>query len=73
MRVSSRLGLSYQRASQALTVSQIRVNVGTDRAVGRPGRLEKCGQRDTWMAGITWYDWEDKTRAHVDQLMARRK
>lgn len=29
--------------------------------------------RDTWGASITWEEWEEKARDHVDGLMARRR
>lgn len=27
--------------------------------------------RDTFMASVTWYEWEAGVREHVDKLMAR--
>lgn len=37
---------------------------------GRPGRNEGRQQRDTWMASVTWKEWEDGVREHVDRLVA---
>ncbi|KAL7423019.1 hypothetical protein Q5752_002318 [Cryptotrichosporon argae] len=40
---------------------------------GRPGvRLADHMQRDSWVASVMWYEWEESVRAHVDALMARR-
>lgn len=42
-------------------------------ADGRPGDA-KPGQmsRDSWLASITWMEWEESVKKHVDALMARR-
>ncbi|WVR05823.1 hypothetical protein IAU60_002848 [Kwoniella sp. DSM 27419] len=41
---------------------------------GRKGDAqEENMSRDSWLASVTWYDWEGGVREHVDQLMARRK
>lgn len=29
--------------------------------------------RDSWLACITWQDWENGAREHIDKLMARRQ
>jgi RimJ/RimL family protein N-acetyltransferase len=41
---------------------------------GRPGPMEELKSRDSWLACVTWEDWEDAggVRKHVDELMARR-
>ncbi|WRT64075.1 uncharacterized protein IL334_001003 [Kwoniella shivajii] len=43
----------------------------------RPGRKgdyqEDQMTRDSWLACISWDQWEDGVRDHLDQLMARRK
>ncbi|OCF73740.1 hypothetical protein I204_05584 [Kwoniella mangroviensis CBS 8886] len=43
----------------------------------RPGRKgdyqEDQMTRDSWLACISWDQWEDGVREHVDKLMARRK
>lgn len=46
----------------------------TDGTDGRPDDA-KPGHpaRDSWLASITWNDWEEGTRAHIDALMARRQ
>lgn len=28
--------------------------------------------RNDWYSSVTWYEWEDGVREHVDKLMARR-
>ncbi|WVQ97194.1 hypothetical protein IAU59_004304 [Kwoniella sp. CBS 9459] len=42
---------------------------------GRKGDYrEDCDSRDSWLACITWQDWENGgAREHIDKLMARRK
>lgn len=40
---------------------------------GRKGdRYENQMQRDNWYAAVTFEDWENGVRDHVDKLMARR-
>jgi hypothetical protein len=35
--------------------------------------VEKQGMvRDNWFSSVTWEEWEDSVRDHVDKLMARR-
>jgi len=38
----------------------------------RPGKLEDCFSRDTWVASVYWQDWEAATKEHIAKLMARR-
>ncbi|WWC99613.1 hypothetical protein V866_006517 [Kwoniella sp. B9012] len=41
---------------------------------GRKGDYQEDQMtRDSWLACISWDQWEDGVREHVDQLMARRK
>lgn len=28
--------------------------------------------RDSWLASITWQDWEGGVKEHIDRLMARK-
>lgn len=43
-----------------------------DRTEGRQGvENAQCMVRDTFMASVTWYEWEEGVREHVDKLMAR--
>ncbi|WVQ83021.1 hypothetical protein IAT38_005159 [Cryptococcus sp. DSM 104549] len=40
---------------------------------GRPNvRQADCPVRDDWYSSVTWYEWEEGVRDHVDALMARR-
>ncbi|WVR06447.1 hypothetical protein IAU60_003478 [Kwoniella sp. DSM 27419] len=40
---------------------------------GRQNVRQAEGQvRDDWFASVTWYEWEERVRDHVDKLMARR-
>lgn len=40
---------------------------------GRQGvRNADCMVRDNWYASVTWDEWEEGVRDHIDQLMARR-
>lgn len=48
------------------------VRAWADRSAGRQGvEKSECMVRDTFMASVTWYEWEEGVRDHVDKLMAR--
>ncbi|GMK57360.1 hypothetical protein CspeluHIS016_0401940 [Cutaneotrichosporon spelunceum] len=65
-----RLGYKYEGTLRAFVVLPPN-REGAEK--GRPGvRRADCMQRDTWMASVTWQDWEGGVREHVDKLMTRR-
>lgn len=40
---------------------------------GRPDvRQAECMVRNDWYSSVTWYEWEERVREHVDKLMAGR-
>lgn len=40
---------------------------------GRPGDAkEKQMSRDSWLASITWMEWEETVRDRLDSLIARK-
>ena len=42
-------------------------------AAGRKGtKWEARMVRDSWVASVTWEEWETQVRDHVDRLMARK-
>ncbi|WWD17961.1 hypothetical protein CI109_102406 [Kwoniella shandongensis] len=51
--------------------------LGKGREGVRPGRkgdyLEDQMTRDSWLASISWDQWEGGAREHIDKLMARKK
>jgi hypothetical protein len=61
-------------------VSPLRLSHGTSKLrilnhdiAGRKGdRYDNQMQRDNWYAAVTFEDWENGVRDHVDKLIARR-
>ncbi|WVQ73130.1 hypothetical protein IAR50_002694 [Cryptococcus sp. DSM 104548] len=67
---SKRLGFHFEgelRCQRVLPAGKVGVRDG------RPGvRFSECPVRNDWYSSLTWYEWEEGGREHVDALMARR-
>lgn len=67
--------LCFPRARSASGVSTTAKAANASRADRTEGRQgvenAQCMVRDTFMASVTWYEWEEGVREHVDKLMAR--
>jgi RimJ/RimL family protein N-acetyltransferase len=47
--------------------------VKAESVAGRKGDYrEDCMSRDTFVGSITWQDWENGSKEHIDKLMARK-
>ncbi|WWC62707.1 uncharacterized protein I303_105304 [Kwoniella dejecticola CBS 10117] len=66
---AKRLGYNYEGVLRCMRV----LPPGKEGArVGRQDVRQSDGQvRDDWYASVTWYEWEEGVRDHVDGLMSR--
>ncbi|WVQ65663.1 uncharacterized protein L199_003841 [Kwoniella botswanensis] len=66
---AKRLGYTYEGVLRCMRV----LPPGKEGArEGRQDVRQSDGQvRDDWYASVTWYEWEERVRKHVDRLMNR--
>ncbi|OCF37015.1 hypothetical protein I317_02662 [Kwoniella heveanensis CBS 569] len=67
---AKRLGYTYEGVLRCMRV----LPPGKEGArEGRQGVRNADHQvRDDWYSSVTWYEWEESVREHIDKLMARR-
>ncbi|WVN85148.1 uncharacterized protein L203_100291 [Cryptococcus depauperatus CBS 7841] len=66
---SKRMGFKFEGVLRCQKILPVGKEGARD---GRPGvRQAECPVRDDWYSSVTWYEWEEGIREHVDKLMAR--